>query len=628
MIKKKNIRQFVLLFIASTIAFNTLANTVQSLTPEQKKLFNQNILYYDLETKTCSADIDAPVDTGAPINDNPTVYSSGLSGPFILEQWAIHTLKAIAQKKGGNEADYVTKEHVIALLAFALGEGGDINNQDIFNPLTTGLNAPELIDGAHAVNGVQSFKSFDAGVEAATRTMLGSNQNRLATILSKNTSTAKDFMTALTYYQRYKRNFFWAEASKPPNQDSYFRGRLSLVTQVRSNYADIASLVIGTPEKEQVAGTRDKSKLQFDGTSNVADVSDVPGDVTSCSCTQTGDVATTALAGDNNRIKAFNFFVDKGVTPIKAAGIVGNFMLESGENLDTDASNGTHKGIGQWDVPNRWKNLLNFANQAQYRERGPRDLIVQLEFAWQESPMKEYLRKTPTTPEEAAVLFERLFERSGGSGNDQRQRYALQIFNEANGESLQTPTTQNCPTTEEGGQVVNADGYAFPIAAKKKSDYNNFGQLSQVPCNSSGGCHHEFVPTSGFAFDLGVNGYGPDRSENAPVYAISDGILTFVNTSNTRGNGEVCNSVTLTSSKDGFVYWYGHLKREANIAKTGDKVTAGQIVGHVGNTRCADDTAPHLHISRVPAGAGADTISQRDRGLIDIINSTFEELPD
>ncbi|MEK9196398.1 MAG: hypothetical protein AAB914_03445, partial [Patescibacteria group bacterium] len=233
-------------------------NVSFALEPDQKKLA-RNDQYLDAKGCNFTGQVDSNIN--AP---NSEIYSSGLSGPYILEQWAIHTLKAIAKKQNIDESKTVTKEHVIALVAFALGEGGDIMNQDLYNPLNTGINASELIEGSHSVSGVQAFKSFDAGVEATARTMVGSNQNRLAKTLSNPDSSAKDFMKALTYYQKFSGNKLWAEASMPPRQDSYFNERLDLVKQVRKDYSNIASYVIGTRTLEQADGKREKSKLVFD----------------------------------------------------------------------------------------------------------------------------------------------------------------------------------------------------------------------------------------------------------------------------------------------------------------------------------------------------------------------------
>lgn len=200
------------------------------------------------------------------------MYNSGLPGAngsgrgeFILEQWAIHVLKAIAQVNNVSENNTVTKQHVLALLAFAKGEGGDINNPQKYNPLNLG-GWSEYVDGASVNNGVQSFKSFDAGVTAVARQMSIGKQNRLAKALIKPESTAEDFFKALTYYDRYPGNHWWAEQSIIDGLDSYYNSRLGLLSQVKSGYETIAAYTIGTPNfLDQQKNSTKPELLQFKG---------------------------------------------------------------------------------------------------------------------------------------------------------------------------------------------------------------------------------------------------------------------------------------------------------------------------------------------------------------------------
>lgn len=242
MTKTSNIKRFLSFFVVWVTVIALLTQSSFALTKEDRlRLYTP---FYD----ECSTSTSY-VNSGVP--SDGTVWQSGIQPPYILEQFAIETLKAVAHKRNVPSSNTVTKEHVIALLAFAWGEGGDINNRWLYNPLNTGLNAPELIDGTGAGDGTQSFKSFDAGVEATARTMVGNNQERLATTLIDPNTTAEQFMHALTYFSEYAGNKFWAAASLPPNQDSYYRGRIRLVQHVINNYNDVAAVVIGTPAQER-----------------------------------------------------------------------------------------------------------------------------------------------------------------------------------------------------------------------------------------------------------------------------------------------------------------------------------------------------------------------------------------
>ncbi len=441
--RSTTIRLFILLTVFIFL-FLQLSQPVFAMDKKQRNIYNKNINYFDYDS--CSLG-DSVIDGS--VSDNGKVYHSGLNAPYILEQWAIHVLKALAQKQGVDESNTVTKEHVVALLAFALGEGGDIMNQDLYNPLNTGINAPELIDGAHRGDGVQAFKSFDAGVEATARTMLGNYQNRLAKTLSKKDSSATDFMRALTYYNRYKGNFFWAEASKPPNQDSYYNERKDLVKQVRSNYKNIASLVIGTAEHEQATGKREPSKLTFkDGGADASE--GTSSNDSSCECPVGGaDTPSDILAGKTPAQKAYNFYVANGLSSEQAAGIVGNYMVESGgltEMLNPKAGS-THKGIAQWDAHGRWANLVEFANS---KDKSPYSLLVQLQFSLEESQMDTYKERSKNmSPSEAAKAFDDVFEVSGGSNLAKRQRFANDIFDKHKGSGANSPSS-NCSKNDMG----------------------------------------------------------------------------------------------------------------------------------------------------------------------------------
>ena len=258
---------------------------------------NRGIMYFNVDlTSNCSSSVDlSGVATGA-ANSTSGTWSSGLEPPYILEQFAIEVLKDVAKKEGASASDAVTEEHVVALVAFMWGEGGDIMNHDLFNPLNTGINAPDLLASGNNASGLQSFKSFDAGVEATARTMVGGNQSRLASVLIQQGTTAQDFMSALTYYTKYPGNKFWAGASVPtpsqPNKaDDYYKSRLGLVQQVRAHYADEAGTVLGTPAKEQLLNITAKEKLTYHPAGDKSSGTDTVTASTSSdsSCTNSGN---------------------------------------------------------------------------------------------------------------------------------------------------------------------------------------------------------------------------------------------------------------------------------------------------------------------------------------------------
>lgn len=132
------------------------------------------------------------------------------------------------------------------------------------------------------------------------------------------------------------------------------------------------------------------------------------------------------LRGNTNAERAFNYFVDKGLTEQQAAGIVGNLMVESGvDPTISQHGGGPGRGIAQWTVGARWTGVEQLAAQT---GRSSGDLGVQLDFIWQELNSTESgalsaLRQTSTAAD-AARVFSDKYERPGIPHMDRRIGYA------------------------------------------------------------------------------------------------------------------------------------------------------------------------------------------------------------
>ena len=112
------------------------------------------------------------------------------------------------------------------------------------------------------------------------------------------------------------------------------------------------------------------------------------------------------------------YLIDKGgLTPVQAAGIVGNWIQES--SLDTSVVNKIGAtGIGQW-LDDRRNNLMNFAAK---RGKDWRDLDTQLDFAlWEMKDGGQFFNTngvrdkfySTNSASEAAVYFRKGYERPG-----------------------------------------------------------------------------------------------------------------------------------------------------------------------------------------------------------------------
>ena len=122
---------------------------------------------------------------------------------------------------------------------------------------------------------------------------------------------------------------------------------------------------------------------------------------------KTKPVATTNVAQ-----YAKDYLVGKGLPTHVAAGIVGNLVKESNlnPNISEKGNTGNGRGIAQWDVRNRWKDLQNFASKD---GRNYADVDTQLDFLLHEANQRGDLQKTmqAKTPEEAAMIFGKTYER-------------------------------------------------------------------------------------------------------------------------------------------------------------------------------------------------------------------------
>lgn len=109
---------------------------------------------------------------------------------------------------------------------------------------------------------------------------------------------------------------------------------------------------------------------------------------------------------------AVDYLTSKGLPKHVSAGIVGNLIKESNLNptIQEKGNTGNGRGIAQWDVRNRWKDLQSYAAQTQ---RSHTDLDTQLDFVLHEAQQRGDLQKTlqAKTPEEAAMIFGRTYER-------------------------------------------------------------------------------------------------------------------------------------------------------------------------------------------------------------------------
>lgn len=116
----------------------------------------------------------------------------------------------------------------------------------------------------------------------------------------------------------------------------------------------------------------------------------------------------------------------KGYSETAARGIAGNLGQES--SLNTNANNGTHKGLAQWDG-NRWKSFTEFASK---RGKNTDDEYAQLDFIDHELKTTHKNAYTKlikaSTPEEASDVIQNHYEVAPGQDTEKRRFYAKNGF--------------------------------------------------------------------------------------------------------------------------------------------------------------------------------------------------------
>jgi len=196
-------------------------------------------------------------------------------------------------------------------------------------------------------------------------------------------------------------------------------------------------------------------------------------------------VGQGASPPDNARI-AFEYYVSQGLSPVQAAGIVGNLQGESSQGLNPNAVNrgdgrdGSDSiGIGQWNST-RAQALKEYA-----AAKGVpwNDLNTQLEFLHQELRGPErgaYDRlmaaKTPEEAGQAMLAFERPKDWNKPGAHPERGQYAARVFSAYGGGQPQPVSAS--PTAPPSAPLMAQQ--APPIFAQQQAQPQQ-GLFAQMP---------------------------------------------------------------------------------------------------------------------------------------------------
>lgn len=189
---------------------------------------------------------------------------------------------------------------------------------------------------------------------------------------------------------------------------------------------------------------------------------------------------------DPNALIIAKRLLTEGYTRGQAAGVLGNFQLESGFNprINEGGKVGVPLGVGgfgvgQWTA-GRQKNLINFAKQ---KGLDPGSIEAQADFLVHEleGPEKragQSLRGA-VSPEEAARRFLVDYERAGIPKTEQRQQAARAIY-EKLGSLEQQPSSTQQNTAVDPQALLKA--FASQVFASNPSLGSNFlGLMGELP---------------------------------------------------------------------------------------------------------------------------------------------------
>lgn len=294
----------------------------------------------------------------------------------------------------------------------------------------------------------------------------------------------------------------------------------------------------------------------------------------------------TTLTGSDNAEKVWNFFMQKGLQPPQAAGIMGNLKAESGinprrvQNTPTPSgdrdfpTNGVGFGLAQWTYTARQGPLVAMATEAGVV---PGDLTVQLNFLMKEleTDYKSTYNKILASNDVNRVsdLFMTEFERPADQSESKKEsrrvfgREFLTLYGSNTGQT--SSSGSNACLTGGNGEVIG--GFSLPL---DRTWYDRHKEWFTKP-------HHDYA-----AADIPV-------PTGTPVYSMTQGKVIKAPNGTTSGGFGL--GVTIDAG-NGVVFYYGHGIDGGAIpgVKVGDTVQPGQLIMHSGNT--GRSSGPHLHL--------------------------------
>jgi hypothetical protein len=272
-------------------------------------------------------------------------------------------------------------------------------------------------------------------------------------------------------------------------------------------------------------------------------------DPNATACTNSG-ATTTALIGNDNEEKIFNFLISKGLTAPQAAGFLGNIQGESSFNPNNtqagivpDGSmpiDGVGFGIVQWTHTDRQNPLVQMAKDT---NRKTTDLELQLDYMWKELTDPSLAANNPwvntvadvkktTDPIAAATVVHYSYEISGAWPNFPpiRGTFAQTALAKYSGST--TTSTSTTPTTNilcgSGKGIGNYTSDQFTLYNQCDPLWGNIATPGNVACQVSCGptsmamiiknmTGQNITPADTINYTTQINGWYPGGGTTMPT---------------------------------------------------------------------------------------------------------------
>lgn len=227
-------------------------------------------------------------------------------------------------------------------------------------------------------------------------------------------------------------------------------------------------------------------------------------------------------------------------------------------------------------------------------------------YAAQSQRMNEALAQQRTTNDQLAALGDEIvleLERANTAYQEITAAYKEQEYRKwlATSTTTTTTTTTRAPTTTTRAPTTTTTGPTATTTTTQPPDQPPPPppQTGDLVCPVNGAV--SFVDSWGAPRSGGRTHKGVDMiaAKRTPLVAIEDAVVKRM------GNGSLGGITVWLTGVSGDEYYYAHMDGWAEGLTKGQSVSAGQLIGYVGNTGNARYTVNHVHFQFHPGGGSA-----------------------